>query len=216
MDYSPPSSSVHEISQARILEWVAIYVSRGSSHPNDQTCVSCLAGQFFTTEPPGKQSTVVQYLYFKPRTSKSKHKSSSDICGVAKKRFTTQEMAGDFIWGGIAQFWGTGPEQRPKVTAAIQNAIQDFPGGLLVNSPQANARDTGLILYHVGKSPHDTGQLNPCATTTEAQALKLVFLNKRSHHNKEPIHRNQRAFPHFLQLEKAWAQQERPSTVKNK
>ena len=37
MDYSPPSSSVHEILQARILEWVAMPSSRGSSKPRDQT-----------------------------------------------------------------------------------------------------------------------------------------------------------------------------------
>ena len=54
MGYSPPGSSVHGISQARILEWVAISSSRGSSQDKDQTCVSCTAGGFFTTEPPGK------------------------------------------------------------------------------------------------------------------------------------------------------------------
>ena len=54
MDCSPPGSSVHEIFQARILEWVAISFSRGSSHSRDQICVSCLAGWFFITEPPGK------------------------------------------------------------------------------------------------------------------------------------------------------------------
>ena len=53
MDCSPQGSSVHGISQARILEWVAISFSRGSSWPMDQTCVSCIAGRFFTTEPPG-------------------------------------------------------------------------------------------------------------------------------------------------------------------
>ena len=37
---SPPDSFVHGISQARILEWVAISFSRGSSHPRDRTCVS--------------------------------------------------------------------------------------------------------------------------------------------------------------------------------
>ena len=36
----PPGSSVHGISQARILEWAAISFSRGSSQPRDQTCVS--------------------------------------------------------------------------------------------------------------------------------------------------------------------------------
>ena len=37
MDYSPPGSSVHEILQVRILEWVAISFSRGSSWSRDQT-----------------------------------------------------------------------------------------------------------------------------------------------------------------------------------
>ena len=40
MDCSPPGSSVHGISQARILEWVAMSSSRGSSQPRDQTCIS--------------------------------------------------------------------------------------------------------------------------------------------------------------------------------
>ena len=49
MDCSLPGYSVHGISQARILEWVSISFSRGSSQPRDQTCISCLAGGFFTT-----------------------------------------------------------------------------------------------------------------------------------------------------------------------
>ena len=54
---SPPGSSVHGIFQARIPEWVAISSSREFSKPRDQiraSCVSCIAGRFFTTEPPGK------------------------------------------------------------------------------------------------------------------------------------------------------------------
>ena len=39
---------VYGISQARILAWVAISFSRGSSPPRDQTHVSCIAGGFFT------------------------------------------------------------------------------------------------------------------------------------------------------------------------
>ena len=45
MDHSQPASSVHGILQARILEWVAISSSRGSSRPRDQIrvcCVSCI------------------------------------------------------------------------------------------------------------------------------------------------------------------------------
>ena len=37
-----PGSSVHGTSQARILEWVAMPSSRGSSQPRDQTCISLL------------------------------------------------------------------------------------------------------------------------------------------------------------------------------
>ena len=47
MDCSSPGSSVHVIFLARILEWVAIPFSRGSSQPRDQTQVSCIAGRFF-------------------------------------------------------------------------------------------------------------------------------------------------------------------------
>ena len=42
MDCKPEVSSVHRISQARILEWVAIYFSKGSSWSRDRTCVSCI------------------------------------------------------------------------------------------------------------------------------------------------------------------------------
>ena len=49
MDCSPKGSSVHGIFQARILEWVAISFSRGSSQPRDGTWVSCIAGRLFTT-----------------------------------------------------------------------------------------------------------------------------------------------------------------------
>ena len=54
MDCSLAGSSVHGILQARILEWIAISSSRGSSPPRDQTpvsCVFCIAGRFLTTEP---------------------------------------------------------------------------------------------------------------------------------------------------------------------
>ena len=45
MDYSPPGSSVHGILQARILEWVAISFSRGSSQIRDWTHVFCTVRQ---------------------------------------------------------------------------------------------------------------------------------------------------------------------------
>ena len=43
MNRSPPGSSVHGVSQTKILEWVAISFSRGSSQPRDQNHVSCIS-----------------------------------------------------------------------------------------------------------------------------------------------------------------------------
>ena len=48
VDCSLQGSSVHGIFQARVLEWVAISFSSGSSQPRDRTQVSCIAGRRFT------------------------------------------------------------------------------------------------------------------------------------------------------------------------
>ena len=56
MDCSPSGSSVHGLFQARILEQVAIFYSRGSSQPRDLTAsleTPTMAVRFFTTGPPG-------------------------------------------------------------------------------------------------------------------------------------------------------------------
>ena len=57
MDYNPPGSSVLEIFQARILEWVAISYSRDLPNPGTEPvslASPAVAGGFFTTAPPGK------------------------------------------------------------------------------------------------------------------------------------------------------------------
>ena len=48
VDCSPPGSLVHGIFQVRVLEWVAISFSRGSSQPKDLTRISRIAGSHFT------------------------------------------------------------------------------------------------------------------------------------------------------------------------
>ena len=53
---SSPGSSVGGISQARVLEWVAISFSRDLSDLGIEHEASTLAGGFFTAEPPGKPS----------------------------------------------------------------------------------------------------------------------------------------------------------------
>ena len=54
VDCSPPGSSVHGILQARLLEWVAISFSRGSSWPRDWTQVSRIAGRRFNLWASGE------------------------------------------------------------------------------------------------------------------------------------------------------------------
>ena len=58
--YSLPGFSVQGILQARILKWIAIPFSRGSSWPTDQTQVSCIAGRFFIIWAIGKISDTLE------------------------------------------------------------------------------------------------------------------------------------------------------------
>ena len=60
MDCSPPGSSAHGILQARILKWVAIPFSRGSSQPRVEPRSPEFQADSLLSEPPGK-SLVEQY-----------------------------------------------------------------------------------------------------------------------------------------------------------
>ena len=68
VDCSLPGTSVRRVVQARILERVAIYYSRGSSRPRDQTCVSlipCIGRRiFFTVDLPGKPTFFISINKF--------------------------------------------------------------------------------------------------------------------------------------------------------
>ena len=54
MDYSLPGSSLHGILQARILEWVAVSFSMGSSRPRIDPMSPAFQAHALTSEPPGK------------------------------------------------------------------------------------------------------------------------------------------------------------------
>ena len=59
IDHSLPGSAVHGIFQARVLEWVAVSFSRGSSRPRDQTQVSSIVGRrFYCLSHQGSHSAV--------------------------------------------------------------------------------------------------------------------------------------------------------------
>ena len=66
MDSSPPSSSIHGILQASILEWAAISPSKGSSQPRDQTQVSwvlCIGWQILYHRATGEALSIIYFLY---------------------------------------------------------------------------------------------------------------------------------------------------------
>ena len=62
--WNPKDYTVHGILQARILAWVAIPFSRGSSQPRDRTQVSCIAGGFFTSWATREEALVASPLPF--------------------------------------------------------------------------------------------------------------------------------------------------------
>ena len=69
VDYSLPGFSVHGILQARILECVTIFFSRGSSQSKNQTHLSYFSGGFFISEPAGKRQNLYIHLPYGPAIS---------------------------------------------------------------------------------------------------------------------------------------------------
>ena len=105
MGCSLASSSIHGIFQARVLEWVAISFSRGSSQPRDWTQVSCIAANALPSEPPGKPR---QYI------KEQKHH-------FANKDLSSQ---GYGLSSGHVQMWEmNNKEGRAKKTWCFRNVM---------------------------------------------------------------------------------------------
>ena len=89
MDCSLPGSGVHGILQARILEWVAMPSSRGSSQSRGRTQVSSVVGRSFTSwatrETRGKEYITANYI-------------KSNLANVSKSKETC------ILWPGISTF----------------------------------------------------------------------------------------------------------------
>ena len=117
MDCSPPGSSVHGLLQARILEWVVIPFSTGSSQPRDQTWVSRIASGFFTV--------------WATKEAPMKWNSTKDM-----------EHQG---WGKLSQLviflWVQKPQQSDGLCLTVWSlnkhdySNKGFPGGSVVKNP---------------------------------------------------------------------------------
>ena len=93
MDCSPPESSVHGILQARILEWVLIFSSKGSSWPRDQThisCISCTGRQILYHCTTWKALLMIKA---NPNTINSPH-----LAHCSAGPLSQQKAAGSHLW----------------------------------------------------------------------------------------------------------------------
>ena len=104
-DCTPPGSSVHGILQARILEWVAMPSSLGSSQPRDPTCVS----------PQHLKSLTMSELYISHMAQEHSvmcsYSASLRICGFAKAsglrslfNFLWSQPRGKRKWRAVGNF----------------------------------------------------------------------------------------------------------------
>ena len=103
MDCSPPGSSVHGILQARILEWVAISFSRGSSHAGIKSGSPAFTGGFFTAEPPGKPQEGTDHTQTLPYPcSVQRARLRGDGASRGEAHHSEE---GDFILQHSTKFW---------------------------------------------------------------------------------------------------------------
>ena len=112
MDCNLSGSSNHGIFQARMLEWVAISFSRGSSWPRDRTRVSCIAGRHFTIWDTRKpkiymsmdhtthgilQATTLEWVAYSFSSRSSQPRDQTQVACIADRFFTT-EPPGNPSW----------------------------------------------------------------------------------------------------------------------
>ena len=124
MDCSLQASSVHGMLQARILEWVAIPVSRGSSRPRDWTQVFCTAGRFFTIwatrEPSDAKEAKADWFF----------EDLQDLLELTPKKVILL-FQGD--WNAKV-----GSQETPGVTGKFGLGVQNEAGQRLIEFCQEN------------------------------------------------------------------------------
>ena len=124
MNYSPPGSSVHRDSPRRILEWVAVSFSRGSSHSRDRTQVSRIADGVVTVWGTG----AVSFLWFSlaPRIGHD----WSDLAAAATYTKNLPPMLETWVWS----LGEEDPLEKETATHSIILAWEipwtEEPGGL--------------------------------------------------------------------------------------
>ena len=159
MNCSPPGSSVHGIFLARILEWIAISFSRGSSWPRDQTQVSHIAGRFFTVWVINKKT--VQKNLLRTWVSRLKGPSNAQKKGW-KESHPVRHIIMKFQDTGSKRFknlWERKRDGDQELDLAFHTSVnntgssrampstywsRDFPGSPGVKNPPSQYRELGF------------------------------------------------------------------------
>ena len=181
MDCSPPGSSVPGILQAKMLEWVAISSSRGSSQPRDQTVSlisPALTGRFFTTgatweqavvQPKVSQNGLVVMELWNSRASypDSDHFSLSFFCYQARPLLL--HLFSKYYWMPIthqALFWVLGMFEWESEVAQLCPTLCDpmdcsLSGSSVHRIFQAIVLEWVAISFYRGSSwPRDWTQIS--------------------------------------------------------
>ena len=176
---SLPGSSGHGILQGRILEWVAIPFSRGSSQPRDRTQVSCTAGRFLPSEPPGKPLLILSHSIFAGKTTVS-------LLALGQQRFQTIVFIPQTFTWAFLSFPTKGPirlrsEQKGRLEAmakegsTLQSTAQYLLSSVRQKDPSRPTADTSPSLCE----PHWQLSFAPCwffvVTAEESRKNKEVY-----------------------------------------
>ena len=112
MDCSPPGSSVRGILQARILAWVAMPSSRGSSRPRYEPGPPALQAESLPSEPPGKK---LECQVFGMQTQKCQGQIAKRIrLGANQHGPTDRKTVPPLSENQHTHWWNLSPEQRPS------------------------------------------------------------------------------------------------------
>ena len=136
MDCGRQHSSVHGIFQARVLEWVAISFSRGSSQPRGQTWVSRIVGRRFTIWATREVHNIAITQVYAPTSNAEKaeveqfYEDLQDLLELASKKYVL------FIIGD----WNAkvGNQQTPGVTGKFGLGVRNEAGQRLMEFCQEN------------------------------------------------------------------------------
>ena len=129
-ELNPPDSPVHGILQAKILEWIGIFFSKGSSRPRDWTLVSRLAGRLFTNWAMIINNNSWSCI----SNRRDRQMQLPSICSISRALLMpwyTETQGRDFIGGSVVK--------KPSANAGdacSSNGLERSPGEGKSNPPQ--------------------------------------------------------------------------------